>query len=106
MLPTEEEVGEGLRWCAENEDKYAMADARLAVAVEKLKATKAIAMPRQGTVAEREAEAYASAEWEAALNEVHDAKYDYTRYRLRYTRYKQEQEIWRTLRADQRLSVS
>ncbi len=105
MLPTEQDIGDGLLWDAENEDRYARADSVWHAAKERLNAVKAIALPHTGTVQEREQVMYASAEFNDAMEAYETARYEYRKYLLKYRRHEEERSMYQTMCANRRNAV-
>lgn len=101
-LPTEKDVDRWLNLLGSTDEAYAQACASLTAQKERLKVSKAMATPRQGTQLERENEALMSPQYSFAIDALKEAEYQKKLLELKREQYMLGIEVYRTLSANQR----
>lgn len=102
-IVSDEKVEAALLWLEQNSDAGANAMARRAALEQKRKTVHAIAYAEaSGTVADRNAEAYASKEFQGVTEEIQAAEYDVQIYKTKLKRAELIIEVWRTQNANNR----
>ena len=97
-LPTEATVDAALQYLASTDAEYGRLVGHVRGLEHRLKVVKAtVFLDAAGTVAEREAQAYASEEYGAGLTEFEDASIELETIRARRKRAELTIEVWRSL---------
>ncbi len=101
-LPNEDDANDCIGELEESEQEFAQAAASLTAAREGLKIARALALPRTGSVQERESAALTSAEYRLALEKLVQCEFDHTLLKLKRGRLEMKFHFWRTLEASRR----
>jgi hypothetical protein len=100
---TEAQVEKAMHYLAETDEPHAKAKALVKGLEQSLKTVKAIAyLGAEGTVAERESQAYASMEYRAQTEAYQNAVGDYELLENKRTRAVLTIDVWRTMEASRR----
>lgn len=104
-LPSENDVAQALRYLAETDEKYAKETARVKAMEFGIKTIKAITfLEAQGTIAEKEAQAYVSQPYKAWIVDYENAVADRETTTARRKRAEFTIEVWRSLNANRRVA--
>ena len=101
-LPNEDDAADCIRELGESEQEFAQAYAALIAAREGLKIARAQALPKVGSVQERESAALTSAEYRLALEKLEQSEFDHQYLKLKRARWEMTFQFWRTLEASRR----
>ena len=100
---SQDRLQKALEYLATTDGPCAQAKALMVGLTEQTKTVKAIAfLEAQGTVAERDARAYASTQYQAHILKLQDATMEFETMRNRRLTAEMTIECWRTLQANQR----